>query len=327
MKQMNGKKAPRRQLIKTGPSGSGASGFVLVVATVLGCCASAAAQSGPYDDAPRFRTDASMVLIPVTVMDARGANISGLGKDSFTVFDNRQPQPIAAFFTEDSPASIGFVFDVSGSVKDILAREKAAAHAILQSSNPEDDFFLMTVSSNPGILTGRMDDANRIDDFLRSQRAGGGTALDDTLYFALNESRSGHRARRALVVISDGMDNYSRYSNSDVMRLAVESDTQIYTIAFDGPRVNVKGAMLAEIQRGLAFMEDLAQKTGGLSVRLRDFENPAGAAARISNAIRHQYVIGYHSPDTSRSEKWHRIQVKVNLSKVNVYARSGYQAR
>ncbi|MBZ5617241.1 MAG: VWA domain-containing protein [Acidobacteriia bacterium] len=297
-----------------------------IVSVVLGIYATADAQPADRDSA-WFRIDANLILIPVTVTDARGSNISGLGKDSFTILDNRQPQPIAAFFAEDSPASIGIVLDVSGSVKDTLNREKAAAHAILQLSNPEDDFFFVTVSSNPGILTGPVEDASKIEEFVRSQTAGGGTALDDTLYYALNQLRSRPRARRALVVISDGMDNHSRYANSDVMRLAVESDTQVYTIAIDRPRANVKGVMLAEIQRGLAFMDDLAEKTGGLSVRLGESANPSTAANRISSAIRNQYVIGYHSPDSGRSEKWHRIQVKVNLSRVNVYARSGYQSR
>jgi Ca-activated chloride channel family protein len=304
------------------------SGRLLLIGSVLfGSYGIAVAQPSPDGDPPRFRVDTSLILIPVTVTDTRGANIGGLGKDRFTILDNRQPQPIAAFYTEDSPASIGLVLDVSGSVKGALDREKAAAHAILQLSNPEDDFFLVTVSSNPGNLAGPAADAGKIEDLVRSQTAGGGTALCDTLYFALNQSRRRNRPRRALVVISDGMDNHSRYPSRDVIRLAVESDTQVYTIAIDSPRANVKGIPLAEIQRGLAFLEDLALKTGGLSVRLGESANPSTAAGRISSSIRNQYVIGYHSPDSGGSEKWHRIQVKVNLSKVNVYARSGYQSR
>ena len=128
-----------------------------------------------------------------------------------------------------------------------------------------------------------------------------------------------------MFVISDGMDNHSRYSESELMRLVMESDVQIYTIAAESPRVNMKGNALAEIQTGLGFMEDLAAKSGGFCIRLWPFDNPLQAATRISGAIRNQYVIGYRSPDQERSGKWHQIRVKVNVNKANVYARSGYQ--
>ncbi len=278
-------------------------------------------------DRSRFRADTGMVLVPVTVTDGRGSSIRGLNADSFTITDNRQPQPIAAFYSQDAPASVGVVLDVSGSTKAILEQEKAALHAFLNRSNPEDDFFLLTVSTNPHVLADSLNDAREIEDLVRWERAGGATALCDTIYFSLHQARSRPKPRRALLVISDGMDNHSRYSRRDVMRQVVESDTQIYTIALYNPTPGLKGAGLIEIQNGLAFLDDLAEKSGGLSVRLRGHEDPSAAAARISAAIRNQYVIGYRSPDEGRSEQWHRIQVKVNLPKANVYARGGYQLR
>jgi Ca-activated chloride channel family protein len=260
-------------------------------------------------------------------MDSRGSNVGGLGAESFTLLDNRRPQSIVALYSEDAPSSIGIVLDVSGSTKAILDQEKTAVRAFLQFSNPEDDFFLATVSSNPRVLADHVDNPGEIEDLLRWQSAGGGTALCDTVYFALQQARLRHHSRRALLVISDGMDNYSRYTKKELMREVVESDTQIYTIALNNPPVGIKGAALAESQRGLAFMDDLAEKSGGVSVHLRSREDPSAAASRISAAIRNQYVIGYQSPDDGRSEQWHRIQVKVNLQRANVYARSGYQLR
>ncbi|MCU1238130.1 MAG: von Willebrand factor, type, partial [Candidatus Solibacter sp.] len=153
------------------------------------------------------------------------------------------------------------------------------------------------------------------------------TALFDTIYYALSQQRLRKKRRRALLVISDGMDNSSRYTRSELMRTVVESDTQVYTIAIDGARSGLKGAALAEVQRGLAFMQDLAHQSGGLSVRVGDYENPAGAARRLAAALRNQYVIGYRNPDGDQSGKWHRIQVKVKLNIANVFARSGYQAQ
>ena len=183
------------------------------------------------------------------------------------------------------------------------------------------------MSSNPGVITGPFAEPGEIDELARSVSSGGGTALFDTVYAALSQAALRHRRRRALLVISDGMDNHSRHSKSDVMRTLVESDTQVYTIALAGTRSNVKGIGQAEIMRGLAFMEDLAAQSGGMSVRLGAFENPSTAATRLASALRNQYVIGYRTPDGDQSWKWHRIQVKVNRSKTNVYARSGYQSR
>ncbi len=301
--------------------------LLYAVVAFSACLLPAGAQPLKSLDRPRFRADTHLILVPVTVTDSRGSNIKGLSAESFTLLDNRQPQPIAAFYSEDARSSIGIVLDVSGSTKGILQQGKAAVHAFLELANPEDDFFLVTVSSNPRMLADRVNDPRQIDDLVRWEKAGGDTAVCDTVYFALDQARSRPKSRRALLVISDGMDNHSHYSKQDVMREVVESDTQIYTIALNTPGAGVKGLAMLEIQRGLALMDDLAEKSGGLSVHLRGHEDPSAAAARISAAIRNQSVIGYQSPDTGRSEQWHRIQVKVNLRRANVYARSGYQLR
>jgi Ca-activated chloride channel family protein len=276
---------------------------------------------------PQFRADTNLILVPVTVTDGRGSNIEGLSVDSFSVLDNRHPQPIAAFYSEDAPSSIGIVLDLSGSTKTILDQEKAALRAFLEFSNPEDDFFLLAVSSQPRMLANRVNDPREIEDLVRWEKAGGGTALCDTVYYALQQARLRPKSRRALLVVSDGMDNHSQYSSKDLMRAVLESDTQIYTIALNTPPAEMKGTALTEYQRGLMLMDDLAEKSGGLSVHLRGYEAPSAAAARISAAIRNQYVIGYHSPDGARSEPWHRIQVKVNLQKASVYSRGGYRLR
>jgi Ca-activated chloride channel homolog len=302
------------------------------LATVL-CAAGALAQAQPFlppappPDHPQFRAAANLILVPLTVTDARGSNIQGLGAENFTVMDNRQPQRIVAFYSDDTPVSVGIVLDVSGSTAGILDREKAAVRAFLDRSNPEDDYFLATVSSNPRVLADRVDDSREIDSLLPWQKAGGGTALCDTVYFALHRARLHPQSRRALLVISDGMDNNSRYSKQELTREVEESDTQIYTIALVDSQASAKGLSGDEARRGLAFMQDLAEKGGGMSIRLGANENPAAAAARISAAMRNQYVLGYRSPDSGGSDRWHKIQVKVNLREASVHARTGYQLR
>lgn len=306
-----------------------AANFLRIVAfaLVLGNCEIAKTQALPDPLDQRFRADTSLVLVTVTVTDFRSANITGLGKESFSILDNGRPQPIRVFYTEDAPCSVGIVLDVSGSTRNTLNLEKVAMHAFLEASNPEDDFFLVTVSSNPRAVTGFVGDTRKIDDSARLVSAAGGTALIDTISSALNRIRSRQKRRRALIVISDGMDNHSRYSKSDLMRTLAESATQVYTIAIAGNRSAVKGIEGAEVLNGFALMEDLAAESGGVSIRLGAQEDPSAAANRLANAIRNQYVVGYHSPDDGQSGKWHRILVKVDRSKARIYARSGYLAR
>lgn len=289
---------------------------------LLGCLSFAAAQSSL-----RIRVDTSLVLIPVTVTDRWGATIHGLGQDSFTVLDDGQPQPISVFYKEDAPVSVGLVLDISGSIKNRIGLEKAVAKAVLDTSNAGDDFSLVTFSSIPGRPSPQTDDIREISDGLRTGTPSGATALYDTIQFSLLHPRSHQGKRRALLVISDGVDNNSRYSRSEVTRAAFESDAQIYTLAVGGPQAGMGAVELGEIGRGLAFLDDLALNSGGMSIHLPDSGDPSAAAARISSALHDHYVLGYRSHDAGSPGKWHRVQVKVNVSKANVYARNAYRAQ
>ena len=176
----------------------------------------------------QFLSDANLVLVPVTVADRRSANILGLAKESFAILDDGRPQPITVFYVDDAPCSVGLVLDVSGSMNDTLSLGKAAVHAFLAASNPEDEFFLATVSSDPKVLTRPLSDVTEIEDLVRHQYAGGSTALFDTIHTSLTRDPSRRSHRRALLVISDGMDNHSRYTKADVMR-AVMKATRRFT--------------------------------------------------------------------------------------------------
>jgi Ca-activated chloride channel family protein len=274
-----------------------------------------------------YRVDSDLVMVPVTVTDGSGASVSGLGKNDFRVLDNQREQAITAFYSNDAPCSVTLVIDVSGSVQDELHREKAAVHSFLGLANPEDDFSLVTVSSTPGARAELLSDPGRIEDLVRSQNAGGWTALSDAIYLAADRARLGPRKRRAMLVISDGMDNHSRYTAAELTRLVVESDVQIYSIAVENPQSNLKAIQLLEARRGVTFLENLAEKTGGFCLRARDHEEASAAASKISVAIRNQYMIGFRAPDRDRSEKWHRIEVKTDRRRIRVYARSGYRAQ
>jgi len=274
--------------------------------------------------AQQFRADSRLVLVPVTVVDSRGTNIRGLPRESFSLFEDGRPQPIAAFYTEDSPCTVGLVVDASASLKRWLDREKQAVRAFLELSNPGDDYLVTTISSSPAVLASGSD-VHTIQERIGGLRADGWTALMDGIRFAAGQVRHSRQACRALFVLSDGADNHSRMTKQELMRYLVEADVQVFSIAIGETWAGRKGVQLAEDMRGIAFLSDLAEKTGGLSIRVRDSDEPADAARRLSRALRDRYVIGFQASDSTDSAKWHRIQVKTDQSRVTVYARSGYR--
>jgi Ca-activated chloride channel family protein len=250
-----------------------------------------------------------------------------LSPESFLVWQDNVPQRIASFGEQDIPVSIGVVFDTSGSMRSVLGLAKSVLKEFLIDSNPEDEAFLYSVSSRPQKDGGFTKDFNSLVDRMSFTDAGGSTALVDTIYASIQQSRAAHNGRKALLVISDGMDNHSRYSKSELMSLAVEADMQIYTISvFDPPR-NKKPIELGEERNGIFFLEDLARRTGGVQIVVRGSDEINRAAASIAKVIRDQYLIGYVPENADNSGKWHSIKVRVSGANVTAYARSGFFAK
>lgn len=231
------------------------------------------------------------------------------------------------------------MLDVSGSMRRSLGAVKEVAHAFLAAANPEDEFLLLTVSTHPEALSGFTTDISALEESIDVSKAGGMTALIDTVYLGLSQMRKAHRSRRALLILSDGGDNYSQYSQQELMRVAVEADVQIYTIIVAGtsagqvggaapfrPSLAAKPWDRGPQQQGPEMLEKVAEKTGGLHFRVRSQAEAREAMKRASRALRNEYVIGYQPPDLGISGKWHRVRVKANVQKVNVYARNGYYA-
>src|ERR1022692_2336689 len=165
--------------------------------------------------------------------DHRGATVNGLDRANFTVFEDKAPQAIVAFSAEDAPASIGLIFDTSGSMRDKLNVAKAALRAFVDNANSADEAFLFTVSTRPDISSAFTSDLGSLAESAHLLSAGGDTALIDTIYAGLERMRSASNPRRALLILSDGMDNHSRKSKGELMRLAMEADVQIYAIRID----------------------------------------------------------------------------------------------
>jgi Ca-activated chloride channel family protein len=292
--------------------------------------ATAAARSAPAEkhvlpEVPAFRADSTLVLVPVTVVDHRGAVVNGLASDAFTLTENGVRQPIRSFSQQDAPVSLGIVLDLSGSMRRVLAAAKESLRALLKDANPADEAFLNAVSTRPRAFLGFTHDFDKILDRIAFEDAGGNTALIDTIYASLQQLRSGGHARKALLVISDGMDNHSRYSREELLRFAVEANAQIYAIAAATRSQTAKPIELTEETKGVLLLEELAAKTGGMSFTVHRQNDIAEAVATIGQALRNQYAIGYVPPGNARDGRWRKIGVKVSGSGMRAYARTGYR--
>jgi Ca-activated chloride channel family protein len=284
---------------------------------------------GPKDPTPEksaFRADGTLVLVPVTVVDRRGAIVNGLASDAFTLTEDGVRQPVRSFSEEDAPVSMGIVLDLSGSMKGFLDAAKESLGSLMKDANPADEAFLNAVSTRPRKYSGFTADFDGLLQRVAFENAGGDTALIDTIYGSLQELRAGVHTRKALLVISDGRDNHSRYSRPELLDLAMESDAQVYTIAVGNAAAPFsKPIQQAEEKRGLLFLDELAQKTGGMSFIVRSRADIREAAASIGRALRNQYTIGYAPSGNGRSGQWRRIRVKVEGSGLRAYARAGYR--
>lgn len=298
---------------------------------IVACMFLASAMQGfaqtPEKAHAAYRADANLVLVPVVVTDRRGALVNVLRVDEFSVFEDKVSERISSFSEQDAPASIGVILDMSGSMRGSLAQAEWAVRAFLDTANPEDEGFLYSVSSRPGRDAGFTEDLDSLLGETGWAGARGSTALIDTVYCGLDAMRSAHRPRRALLIVSDGMDNHSRYSKTELLERALEADVQIYTIAINGAAAYEKAITLAEQRQGTTLLEDLAEKTGGLSFVVRSPEEMGKAALAISRAIRNEYTIAYAPGNGARDGKWHGIRVRLSMPGVRVYARSGYYAQ
>jgi Ca-activated chloride channel family protein len=292
--------------------------------TALSVILSGLAQSrGESERLPSNHANIDLVLVPVTVMDNKGANVKGLEREHFTILQDNVPQNIVSFSRQDVPCSVGVIVDTSGSVYRQLDAAKSAVRAFLET----DEAFSTTFADRHAAHYGFTSNNTAVWNSPQSTRGSGSTALLDTLYLALSHLRSAHNPRRALLVVSDGIDNHSRYSKSELMRVAMEADAQIYSVSI-GPPTRYKQPMkpMEEHDRSV-LLDNLADRTGGLHLTVEYCEQASQAVAKLGQALRNQYVIGYRPHDIERVGKWHKIRVKLDVPKTAVYARSGYYSR
>jgi Ca-activated chloride channel family protein len=272
-----------------------------------------------------IRMNVDLVLVPVTVTDPMNRLVTGLEKEDFQIYENSKEQPIRTFAAEDAPVSIGIIFDLSGSMSSKLIRARESILQFIKTANPQDEFFVIGFNDRPELIEDFTSSVEDIQARLATVRSGHRTALLDAIYFGVTKMKDARHERKALLVVSDGGDNRSRYTEGEVRAQVREADVEIYSIGIFDPY-----APTPEERTGPQLLEDLSDVTGGRLFRVDDIDEMGDIAEKISTELRNQYVIGYRPQDLTRDGKWRKVKVKVNppqgLPPLTIYARTGYYA-
>lgn len=277
---------------------------------------------------PNLRVDTNLVLVPITVTTPLNQIVTGMEKENFRLFEDKIEQDITYFASFDAPISIGLVFDASGSMGSKLTKSRQAAAAFFKTANPEDEFFLIQFNDRPQMVVQFTRDVEEIQNRLTFTQAKGRTALLDAMYLAMQTLKKGRNPRRALLVISDGGDNSSRYTETEIRNLLKEADAQVYAIGIFEP-IGARGRTAEELA-GPGLLSDLAEMTGGRHFPVDNLNDLPDIAAKIGLELRNQYVLGYVSKNPNRDGKYRKITVKLNqprgLPPLRALHRQGYYA-
>jgi len=272
-----------------------------------------------------IRTDVKLVLVPVSVTDAMQRVVTGLSRDNFEVFDGKKPQTIQDFSSEDVPVSLGIILDSSGSMRDKWDRVRDAVDQFCDAANPEDEFFMIVFSDQPRLANDFTTSPEDLQKGLLFTQPKGRTALLDAIQMGLRKMKSAKYGKKALLIISDGGDNHSRYSERDIKSLAKESDVMIYSIGlFD------RYVPTVEELQGPELLSEITEPTGGRAFTLESANEMPEVARHIGMELRTQYVLAYRPQDVAHDGKWHRIKVKLRLPRripfLQAHAKTGYYA-
>jgi Ca-activated chloride channel family protein len=282
-----------------------------------------AASSLPRAD---LRIDVPLVLIPVHVTSPIGVSITGLKKESFRLFEDGVEQKIATFANEDAPVSIGLLFDMSGSMKDKIKKSSDAAIELLKTANPDDEFFLIQFNDRPKLLIPFTKDVDEIRKELACSRPGGQTALLDAIHMGLLQMKDARYSRKALIIVSDGGDNHSRFHETQVKEAMLEADVQVYAMGI----FDLSGTMprSREEREGPRLLNDLAEQTGGRHYPVTSLDDLPTVCARIGEALRNQYLLGYTPANPERDGKYRSVKVLLDSPDptVRIHNRLGYHA-
>ena len=277
------------------------------------------------DDPIRVKTD--LVTLTLTVTDLYGRYVSGLKKDAFKIFDEKDEQEITFFSDADAPASVGILFDVSDSMNsEKIGKARTALEKFINTSHPSDEYYLIAFNSRAQLLLDRTRDGEAVLRKLTLVEPKNNTALYDACYLGIERVTRGTRQKKAMLIISDGQDNSSRYNFREVRRLLKESDVVVYAVGIQSSR----DLGTPEGAQGVAFLDELTSVTGGKAFYPQTDVELDEIFERIALELRHQYSVGYTPKDFMPDGEWHKVKVKVKpprgFPRLTVRSRDGYYA-
>ena len=273
----------------------------------------------------KIQVNVNLVLVPMTVTDPLNRLVTGLERENFYVYDNNLPQKIKTFSTQDAPLTIGIVFDLSGSMQSKFIRARKALSEFLRTCNPQDEFFVVGFNDKPAVIVDFTSDVDDVEARMVMLKPANRTALIDAVYLGVNKLKTARYDRKALLIISDGGDNRSRYTETELRRSVRESEVQIYSIGiFD------MFAPTSEEREGPELLRDLSEATGGRVFPVVDLQDLADVAQKISQELRNEYVLGYTPSETKRDGNWRKLKILLvpppGLPHLTVHNREGYYA-
>jgi len=274
-----------------------------------------------------LKIDVDLTLVNATVMEtARGRVVTDLKPEHFEIWEDKVQQSIEYFSEEDMPLSLGVIFDISGSMKEKLSIARDSAVSFLQTGNPDDEYFLVEFANRPTVTQDFTTDISRLRNHLMFVPADGRTALYDAVYLGLQKLQEGTHPKRALLLITDGEDNRSRYTYADVRDFIKEQDVELFAIGI----VSDYNSGLASGRTGRAIIEELTELTGGRAFFPDSIYELPDICTKIAVELKNQYLIGYRSTNGIKDGKWRRISLKVHppegMPDMIVRGKSGYYA-
>jgi Ca-activated chloride channel family protein len=272
--------------------------------------------------------DVDLALINVTVTDPYNRLVTGLDPDNFRVYEDNIEQEVVTFSSEDVPISIGVIFDFSGSMANKIGKAREAALQFFKTANPQDEFFLVSFNERAELTSAFTNSIEDLQSRMMLTAPKGRTALLDAIYLGLSQMRGARNGKRALLILSDGGDNHSRYNESDIKRLVKEADTQLYAIGIFDP-LGYRNRTPEELN-GPSLLGETTEMTGGRVFAVENLNELPDIASKIGMELRNQYVLGYRPSNKAHDARWRKIKIKLRAPKglppLNVYSKTGYYA-
>jgi Ca-activated chloride channel family protein len=282
----------------------------------------------PFKPGGTIHFDVDLALVNVTVTDPYNRLVTGLEPDNFRVFEDNIEQEVVNFSAEDVPISIGVIFDFSGSMSNKVGKAREAAVQFFKTANPQDEFFLVSFNERAELTSSFTNSVEDLQSRLMLTAPKGRTALLDAIYLGLSQMRGAHNAKRALLILSDGGDNHSRYNESDIKRLVREADTQLYAIGIFDP-LGYRNRSSEELS-GPSLLSEVTEMTGGRVFAVEKLDELPDIASKIGMELRNQYVLGYRPSNKAHDARWRKLKIKLRAPKglppLSVYSKTGYYA-